>query len=394
MRAGCPRPEIIMQTELTPESTNSTEPLRPERRAGERDHRTPPAPGEEEVMVIREPGVIGFDRYRPGPIPAWEVRGHTLYSGISAGTEMTIYRGSNPYAHKRWDATLKLFLPEAGDQHFYPAVVGYEEVGVITDVGADVKGVKVGDMVWGSWGHRTEFVLHGDVARNSILPVGIDPRAGIFARIGAIALNGILDAQINVGETVVVFGAGMVGLICMALARLSGARVYAVDVNPARLRAASRYADELISSDAALKTKEWTNGRGADVVIEATGNYHALAEAIRCVAYAGKVVSLGFYQGNSGGLSLGEEFHHNRVRIICSQIFNVPPELSQRWDVARLEKTIMALQAAGRLDLLPLITQEMPFEEAATGFRMLDKYPDTTLQIALTFDQNRGVEAA
>ena len=342
-------------------------------------------------MVIREPGVIGFDRYRPGPIPSWEVRGKTLYSGISAGTEMTIYRGSNPYAHKRFDTTLKLFLPEQGDQHFYPAVVGYEEVGVVTDVGSDVEGVQVGDMVWGSWGHRTEWVQHGDVARANILPKGIDPRCGIFARIGAIALNGILDAQINVGETVVVFGAGMVGLICMALARLSGARVYAVDTNPARLRAASRYADELITTDAALKTKEWTNGRGADVVIEATGNYRALAEAIRTVVYAGKVVSLGFYQGSSEGLSLGEEFHHNRVRIICSQIFNVPPELSQRWDVARLEKTIMALQAAGRLDLLPLIPQELPFEEAPIGFGMLDKYPDTTLQIALTFDQ-RGDE--
>ncbi len=382
-----------MQPEPTAPPTEATT-IHPARRAGERHFRPPLADGEEEVMVIREPGVIGFDRYRPGPIPAWEVRGKTLYSGISAGTEMTIYRGSNPYAHKRFDTTLKLFLPEAGEGHFYPAVVGYEEVGVVTDVGADVQGVQVGDMVWGSWGHRTEFVQHGDVARGNILPKGIDPRCGIFARIGAIALNGILDAQINVGETVVVFGAGMVGLICMALARLSGARVYAVDTNPARLKAAARYADELITNDAALKTKEWTNGRGADVVIEATGNYHALAEAIRTVAYAGKVVSLGFYQGNSGGLALGEEFHHNRVRIICSQIFNVPPELSQRWDVPRLERTVMALQAAGRLELLPLITQELPFEEAPKGFQLLDNYPDTTLQVALTFRERGGQGAA
>ena len=118
--------------------------------------RRPLKKGEEEVMVIREPGVIGFDRYTPGPIPPWEVRGKTLFSGISAGTEMTIYRGSNPYAHKRFDPALKLFLPETGEQHFYPAVVGYEEVGVVTTVGADVRGVQVGDRVWGSWGasHR------------------------------------------------------------------------------------------------------------------------------------------------------------------------------------------------------------------------------------------------
>ncbi len=393
---GATAPEDHTEDSANFEASSQGTPTEPrhERRAGELHHRPPLEKGEEEVMVIREPGVVGFDRYRPGPIPAWEVRGKTLYSGISAGTEMTIYRGSNPYAHKHWDATLKLFLPEAGERGLYPAVVGYEEVGVITDVGADVKGVKVGDMVWGSWGHRTEFVQHGDVARANLLPPGIDPRCGIFARIGAIALNGILDASINVGETVVVFGAGIVGLICMALARLSGARVYAVDVNPARLRTAARYADELFTSEAALKTKELTGGRGADVVIEATGNYGALAEAIRTVAYAGKVVALGFYQGNPSGLALGEEFHHNRVRIICSQIFNVPPELSQRWDVPRLERTIMELQASKRLDLLPLITQELPFEEAMMGYQMLDKYPDTTLQIALTFDHNWSGEEA
>ena len=361
-----------------------------ERRSDDRRQNSRRAPrarprGVEEVLVIREPGQIGFDQYTPGPLLPHEVRGRTLYSGVSAGTEMTIFRGSNPYAHKRWDASLKLFLPEAGEKPFYPAVVGYEEVGFITEVGPEAKGVSVGDVVWGSWGHRTEFVMRSEDAARNILPPGLDPRVGIFARIGAISLNGVLDAQINVGETVAVYGAGMVGLIGMALAHLSGARVYAVDINPARLHLARQFADEFITTDAALTIKKWTGGRGADVVIEATGNYNALGEAIRSVAYAGKVVSLGFYQGNSGALQLGEEFHHNRVRVICSQIFAVPPELSFRWDVPRLEKTIMALHAAGRLDLPKLITQELPFREAASAYQMLENYPDTTLQVALTF---------
>jgi len=367
-----------------------------ERRRVERRRNPPLAkpPGVEEVMVIREPGQIGFDQYTPGPLLPHEVRGLTLYSGVSAGTEMTIFRGSNPYAHKRWDASLKLFLPEASEHPFYPAVVGYEEVGFITEVGPQAKGVEVGDCVWGSWGHRTEFVMRAEDAARNILPEGLDPRAGIFARIGAIALNGILDAGINVGETVVVFGAGVVGLICMALAHLSGARVYAVDINEARLHNAQRYADEFISAEAALTIKKWTGGRGADVVIEATGNYNALSEAIRSVAYAGKVVSLGFYQGSPGALQLGEEFHHNRVQVICSQIFNVPAALSFRWDVARLERTIMALQATGRIDLLSLITQQIPFRPAGSAYEMLEHYTDTTLQIALTFPEAISQHAA
>jgi 2-desacetyl-2-hydroxyethyl bacteriochlorophyllide A dehydrogenase len=360
---------------------------REERRNGEHCATPSRRSGMEEVLVIREPHTVGFDQYQPGPLQSHEVRGLTLYSGVSAGTEMTIYRGSNPYAHKRWDASLKLFLPEASEKPFYPAVVGYEEVGCVTELGSDVAGVQIGDCIWGSWGHRTEFVVRDEAAAANILPPNLDPRCGIFARIGAIALNGVLDAGINVGETVAVFGAGVVGLICMALARLSGARVYAVDINPARLSRAERYGDEFISQDAALTIKRWTNGRGADVCIEATGNYNALSEAIRSVAYAGKVVSLGFYQGSAGSLYLGEEFHHNRVQVICSQIFAVSPALSHRWDVARLERTIMALQAAGRLDLIPLITQEIPFREAASAYQLLENYPDATVQVALTFSE-------
>src|SRR5689334_12893204 len=69
-----------------------------------------PPTRKEEIRLMREPHVIGFEEYEPGPIQAGQVRLRTLYSGISAGTEMTIYRGSNPYGHKKWDPALKLFL--------------------------------------------------------------------------------------------------------------------------------------------------------------------------------------------------------------------------------------------------------------------------------------------
>ncbi|HZO90026.1 MAG TPA: zinc-binding dehydrogenase [Chthonomonadaceae bacterium] len=340
-----------------------------------------------EILVIQEPYAVAFQQQERPPLAPGQVRVRTLYSGISAGTEMTIYRGSNPYAKKRWNAELKLFVPTTEQPQFYPAPLGYEEVGCVVEVGPDVTEVAVGDCVYGSWSHRTEVVLPARLAAQNRFSSDQDPRHGIFARIGAIALNGILDAQINVGETVAVFGAGVVGLICMGLARLAGARVIAVDIDPVRLRHAERYADEWLSKDVALTIKGESHGRGADVVIEAAGSYDALAEAIRSVAYAGKVISLGFYQSSAGSLFLGEEFHHNRVQIICSQIFTVNPALSYRWDVPRLERTIMDLQAAGKLDLIPLITQEIPFQEAASAYQLLDKYPNHAVQVALTFPE-------
>jgi len=343
-------------------------------------------PGEK-VLLVQEPRVIAFNDYAPDPLREGFVRIKTLYSGISAGTEMTIYRGSNPYGHKRWDVNLKLFLSASEDPRFYPAPLGYEQVGYVAEVAAGVGEVAVGDLVYGSWGHRTEAVLPAHVAQSNRFGPSEDPRHGIFARSGAIALNGILDAGINVGEAVAVFGAGVIGLLCMALAHLSGAKVIAVDINPERLRHAEPFSDEQISSDAALRIKEGTRGRGADTVIEATGSDSALNEAIRSVAYAGRVVSLGFYQNNAQGLYLGEEFHHNRVQILCSQIGAVNPALSYRWDVPRLEHTVMALQEAERLELTRLITHEVPFCEAAFAYRLLDEHPDTAVQIVLTFPE-------
>ena len=84
--------------------------------------------------------------------------------------------------------------------------------------------------MFGTWGHRTQHVVSADYARARILPPETDPVLGIFSQIGAITLNGTLDAQINIGETVAVFGLGVVGQVVAQLARRSGARVIGVDL--------------------------------------------------------------------------------------------------------------------------------------------------------------------
>src|SRR5438067_8310725 len=209
----------------------------------------------ETVLLMQEPRRVVFQDYEPPPLEPDQVRVRTLYSGISAGTEMTIYRGSNPYAKKRWDAELKLFLNAEDDPRMYPTPLVYEEVGRVVEVGAEVAGIAPGDLIYGSWGHRTGIILPGRVAAANRMQPDADPRHGVFARIGAIALNGILDAQINVGEVVAVFGAGVVGLICCSLARLSGATVIAVDVRESRLAHARPCADLFFHQDAALQIK-------------------------------------------------------------------------------------------------------------------------------------------
>jgi threonine dehydrogenase-like Zn-dependent dehydrogenase len=97
------------------------------------------------------------------------------------------------------------------------------------------------------------------------------------------------------------------------------------------------------------------------------------------------VVALGFFQGAGQGLYLGEEFHHNRVNIVCSQIYGVSPELTYRWNQPRLVETAMRLQSEGVLCLRPIITQVYPFREAAEAFRMCDYESEKTIQVVLDY---------
>lgn len=332
------------------------------------------------VVTFEGPKEVGIREYEDPPLGPNEVRLRTLFSGISAGTEMTAYRGSNPYLSKRWEPERRLFLEDEVSLQYPVEGWGYEEVGEVAEVGAGVGRVVEGDVVYGTWGHRSTKVVDEGWAAARVLPPGVDPLVGIFSSIGAIALNAVLDADVHVGEFVAVFGQGVPGLIAAQLARLNGGTVIAVDGIDRRLELARELgADHVVdfrTRSAAEEVKGLTEGRGADVSIEFSGSYPALHEAIRTTAYNSKVVSAGFFQGNGAGLFLGEEFHHNRTRVVCSQISGLSPALDHRWDVRRLERTVMSLAAQGGVSLTPLVTHRFPVEEAGEAFKLLDQRPD------------------
>ncbi|SDX62367.1 Threonine dehydrogenase [Paenibacillus sp. CF384] len=324
---------------------------------------------------------------------AKEVRLTTLYSGISAGTQLTAYRGINPFVKKQFNQEQRIFTERVEEESsLYPVrgCWGYEEVGVVSEIGSTVSGIKEGDVVYGTWGHKSSHVVSEDFASDHLLPEGLDPLAGIYSQMGAIALNAILDADIHVGETVVVFGQGVPGQLVAQLARLNGAEVIAIDLDDYRLGFSEQFgAAHTINSrncsDVASRVKELTGGRGADIAIEISGASGALHEAIRSVVYNGRVVTAGFYQGGAKDLYLGEEFHHNRVQLIGSQISGINLQLTNRWDRLRMERTIMELALSGRLKLAELVTHQVPFDQAADAYRMLDANTEKSLQVVLKF---------
>jgi threonine dehydrogenase-like Zn-dependent dehydrogenase len=340
------------------------------------------------ALLLNAPRELAFEPIEERALASDEVRIRTLFSGISAGTELSQYRGTNPFMHRQWNEASRLFVEAEAPSWPYPVRnLGYEEAGVIVEVGSEVSAVQIGQHIFGTWGHRTHHIAHENYALERVLPDGADSRIAIFSHIGAVALNGVHDAQIRIGDTVAVFGLGVPGQIVVQAACASGARVIAVDPDEGRRTIAMRHgASEALSpGGAAEHIKSLTAGRGADCCIEVSGAPPALAEAIRAVAYSARVVAMGFFQGEVAGLRLGEEFHHNRVQLICSQISGVAPEASYRWSKPRLWRTAVELQHEGILNLVPLITHVAPFSSAPDLFARLDAGEPGLLQAMLDF---------
>ncbi|MBM7565522.1 zinc-binding dehydrogenase [Paenibacillus sacheonensis] len=346
-----------------------------------------------EVVVFDQPRSVRIDNFRENELQLGQVRLQTLYSGISAGTQLTAYRGSNPMVGKVRDPETGLFVERSSGSSLYPVVGGwaYEEIGKVIEIGPGVEHAAIGDLIYGTWGHRSSHIVTEAFALDHKLPAGLDPIVGIFSQMGSIALNAVLDAHIHVGETVVVFGQGVPGQLAAQFARLNGARVIAVDLDDWRLERSKQFgAAATINSakeDPAQAVKALTSGLGADAVIDLSGFTEGLHQAIRSVVYNGRVVAAGFYQGEGRGLYLGEEFHHNRVQVVCSQIGNVSIELTNRWNQLRLERTVYELAAAGRLDLEGLITHVVPFRDAAAAYDMLDMRTEPSMQVVLKFEE-------
>jgi threonine dehydrogenase-like Zn-dependent dehydrogenase len=311
------------------------------------------------------------------PLEPDQVRLRTLYSGISAGTELTAYRGSNPYLTKRWDGERRLFVTGTAPTFAYPIDGwGYEEVGEVVEVGSAVSRVVPGQVVYGAWGHRSHHIGREAWAADRILPAGLDPINGIFSQIGAIALNAVLDADIHVGETVAVFGLGVPGQLVAQLARLNGADVIGVDgIERRRGLAVALGAETALdpaAGDVADGIRTRTDGRGADVSIEISGFAGALSEAIRATAGAPE-------------LRLGEEFHHNRISVICSQISGVSRSLDHRWSELRLARTFIRLCGEGRVDAEALVSHRLPAGRAGEAFALLHASPAECVQVVLDF---------
>ena len=322
------------------------------------------------------------------PLARGSVLIRSVRTAISPGTEMTFLgrAASNVYLHKRWNEDLRLF--EAGPPSIaYPMAFGYRAVGRVVESGST--DVPVGHRVYGNWPHTELTTMPAAQALEQTLPKGLTWDDGVdMGQMGPICVNAVAFSE---GEhrdsAVVVFGAGPVGLLTAQIAKAEGAeRVLVVDRLPSRLAIAADLGLETIEADGivdvAATIKRRHGADGVPVAFECTGSSVALNDAIRVVRRQGLVVAVGFYQNDAVGLRLGEEFHHNGIRVICGQIGNIHP--GHDWRSLRAASIEFAESNRVAFGRLPRLT--VPIEDIALGIDALHR-PDEVLQVAISYGE-------
>jgi threonine dehydrogenase-like Zn-dependent dehydrogenase len=309
------------------------------------------------------------------------------------------------------DAIVRVSLAAicGSDLHFYhgkaPLMpgdgIGHEGIGVVEAVGPDVEVFKSGDRVvlafdivcghcWfcrrgqtalceefrnlgggpfgGSLGGTQAEMVRVPYADWNLLavPEGMEDERALF--VGDILTTGYYGtaiADIRPEDTVAVVGAGPVGFFCVQAARVHGAaRILALDLEPERLALAERVGAEPINvKDRNPQTAvgQATEGRGADVVVEAVGNEAAYETSTRVVRRGGTVSVVGMYVTEKADIPLGA-YWRQALRIVFAGICPI----HSWWDRS------MEAVRSGRIDPLPVISHRLSLDDAVKGYELFD----------------------
>jgi 2-desacetyl-2-hydroxyethyl bacteriochlorophyllide A dehydrogenase len=348
------------------------------------------------AAVFHAPNDIRVERVpRPHPGPGEAVIRVTLTT--ICGTDVHILKGEYPVRPG--------------------LVIGHEAVGVIDQLGAGVTGYTVGDRVLvgaitpcgqchaclsgklsqcghgtgyealGGWrfgntidGAQAEYLLVPSAQANlARIPESLtDEQVVLLADIASTGFSGAESGKVRIGDTVVVFAQGPIGLCATAGARLMGASfVIGVDGDPSRAAMALRMGADVVldpeTVDVVDEVRRLTSGIGADVAIEALGLQVTFESALRSVRPGGTVSSLGVYSGklqmpyDAFAAGLGD---HTIVTTLCPG------------GKERMERLLRVVET-GRFDPTPLITHRFSLSEITEAYRIFSGRLDGVLKIAI-----------
>lgn len=307
-------------------------------------------------------------------IEAHEILTEMEYTVVSGGTERANIMG----------------MPNAGGDHF-PKTLGYCGIGRVMQVGSAVTNIAVGDRVLVYHGKHAKYNIRPEAEITKVYDDTIPSLDAAFVIIASMGLGGVRKLEIELGESAMVMGLGLLGIFAVQFCRLSGAYpVIAADLNPARrdlaLRLGADYAFDPSAPDFVEQVKRVTGGKGVRATVEVTGASVAMKQALECASWMGRISLLGCTRVSDCAVDYYQQVNRPGVKLIGAHNFARPKLESypHHWTHQDDCQAILQLIAAGRIQISPIVSRVVSPTEAPKIYDQL--CDDPAFPLGTVFD--------
>ena len=317
------------------------------------------------------------------PLGANQVRVKTIFSTISNGTERANITG---------DPTVSI-SSKADDEVVFPRMSGYSTAGIVVEKGEGVKDLEIGDRVAMYWTHHRGYNVVNEKNVVKIESDNVSFEEASMAHIAAFPLAALRKTRLEIGESAMVMGLGILGLLAVQFAHSAGAvPVIAVDPIKERrekaLEFGADFAFDPFEEDFTEKVKAVTNG-GVNVAIEVTGQGAGLNETLDCMAKFGRVALLGCTRNSDFSVDFYRKVHGPGISLIGAHTLARPESDSSAgyFTTADDMKVILNLCAKKRINLKGMIEEtHSPLECREVYDRLVN---DKNFPTVVQFDWER-----
>lgn len=327
-------------------------------------------------IIFKKPCEADIEEFEVRALRDGEVLVKVYYTLISAGTEKAYFSGSPNTAHR------------------FPTVPGYSSVGIVESVGQGVTEFKKGDRVFVAAGGHAGYNIQ--TCRNIVrIPDNVSFQEAVFTRVASFPLLAIRRAELEIGESVVIVGLGMLGLFGVQIAHLAGAcPVIGIGNREIRQKKAKSYGAEMVLSpdDANLEKKildftyQKTGIKGANVVIETSGTESGLISSVKYTSSFARVMINGCNRVMTQPIDFYRYVHMRGVSLIGAHDHTRKAYNSAHgnWTAKRDYITLLNLMSYGRIDAQDMVGEIVsPNEATETYERLLN---DREFPLGVLFD--------
>ncbi len=287
------------------------------------------------------------------------------YTVISGGTERACILGMNNTLRK------------------FPMSLGYCGVGYVEGIGDKVKNIKIGDRVLVYHGHHSKYNIRTEDEITKVENENVSSLEAAFVIIASMGLGGVRKLELEIGESAMVMGLGLLGIFSIQFLRQSGALpLIAADLNPARrelaLKLGADYALDPSDSDFVKKVKEITKGKGVNACVEVTGVSAAMNQALDCASWLGRISLLGCTRVSDSDVDYYNQVHRPGIKLIGAHNYVRPKVESypHHWTHHDDCRAILDMIENKRVEVLPIVSR---IENPANATEIFNELCDNPL---------------